>query len=107
MEKITLNIIIKIGALVALLAIAFSIAYYFVYFLPHKEKVKSEQQEEQYRACLQKCDVKYPTKLKMPFDGPDYHTLYETCNFECREKYAEPESLFGFPELPSIELPSE
>lgn len=102
--EIILNIILKTGALFAFLLIAFSIAYYFVYFLPQKEKSGLEQQNEKYEACLQKCDAKYPTKLNMEgLGGEDYRTLYETCNFECREKYAKP--LPSLPKLPEINLP--
>ena len=95
--------IIKISMALAILIITFSVFYYFVLFLPSKNKAELEQQEEKYKACLQKCDVKYAEKLNLEaFGKPDYYTLFKTCNLECREKYAKP--LPELPKLPEIDL---
>jgi len=86
---------IKLSFLLTILLVSFSIFYYFVIFLPNKNKIELEQRlqerKKSYEACLEKCNVRYPTKLDLSaFDKPDYYTLYKTCEFECREKYAQP-----------------
>jgi len=60
-EKITLNHIVKLTLILAILLIASSVFYYYVIFLPQKEEAKLEQQrqeqlakEEQERQVLER-----------------------------------------------------
>jgi hypothetical protein len=106
-----LNNTIKISVIVGILLVSFSVSYYFVYFLPHQEKIKineirqkeaeSKQKEENRLSnldvCLSEAEADYRGLQKANGKGPNLiiplglanaiENKYKDARDDCYKKY--------------------
>ena len=69
------------------LIFALSLAFYFVIFLPNKEKINQELKRQELELEKQKVELE---RIKVETPTPKPKTSYDICVKECTNRYSDP-----------------